>query len=121
MQTCDVATEECCLTTIGASCVSTGACNGAALSCTDSANCTSGEVCCAELRGGPPKATCAATCGGGGVVLCNTSADCPNMESCDPTPLAVKVCRGGGGPGGGGGGGPGGMGGGMGGGPGSGG
>lgn len=107
---CDLTSEECCVP-FGAegSCVPAGTCeNAASFSCSSSAQCDEGEVCCFSGGGGPgtdPSAECAPQCGGGGpngggLQLCETEAECEDGEPCEEAPFGFKVC-GGFGPGGG--------------------
>lgn len=107
---CDLASEECCVP-FGAegTCVATGTCeNAATFTCSSSAQCEEGEVCCFSGGGGPgtdPSAECAPQCGGGGPMggglqLCETAAECEDGEPCEEAPFGFKVC-GGFGPGGG--------------------
>jgi hypothetical protein len=84
--------------------VAPGQCNGLSLTCTGTANCSGGEVCCGSLIGGG--ATCEPSCNGG-YQLCQSDSDCPSGDSCKRTLFGIDICRpahGGGGGGGGGGG-----------------
>jgi len=82
MTMCDAATQQCCGTQGGASCIDTGSdCPGVVLNCSSAANCSGGDVCC--LTGSGPQdaeASCAPTCEGGGpgggLQLCADSAEC---------------------------------------------
>ena len=114
--TCDSTTQDCCVSFqrgAGTSCVAHGTCSGIPLTCTGSANCSGGDVCCASLGGGGASCqpTCAGTGGfGGSFQLCNSDSDCPSGDHCRMSPFGVGICRapgGGGSDGGRGGGGPG--------------
>ena len=95
--TCNAQSQQCCISQQGASCVSTGNCNGGiALSCSSSANCASGEVCCATLGGGTPSAKCASTCGNPpqAIQVCAKKSECKPNQNCIAIPQGqgLKVC-----------------------------
>jgi hypothetical protein len=88
MTTCDAATEQCCGTMGGASCITTGdPCQGVTLNCSSSANCTNGDVCCVSGGPGSAEASCAPACEDppgpvGPIQLCADSAECPPGIDC---------------------------------------
>lgn len=90
---CDSASEQCCASFGGVSCVAKGACTGGTtLDCSSSASCGFGEVCCfGGLGGGTPTATCQLFCAG--IQLCATSAECGPMRTCQPTFGGYRICR----------------------------
>ena len=105
---CDGATQQCCASMNGAKCISPGdPCQGITLTCSSSANCDPGEICCASFGNGPDdaQATCKKECGGpgpgGGVQLCASDAECKNGGKCEQGPGGFFTCHNGG-PGGGG-------------------
>lgn len=95
--TCNVQSQQCCITQQGSSCVSIGNCNGGiALSCTGSASCGKGQVCCATLGGGGANAKCAPSCGNPpqAIQICNAKSDCKPNQNCISVPQVqgLKVC-----------------------------
>jgi hypothetical protein len=118
---CDGATQDCCITVGGgggggsstaggpgggapssAVCTPKGKCDGdIALSCSSTASCASGQVCCANLNADAPTAVCQASCGGGGgggggggvQQLCASDKDCPMGRRCQDTEAGFKFCR----------------------------
>jgi hypothetical protein len=95
--TCNPQSQQCCITQNGSSCVLTGTCNGGiALSCTGSASCAKGQVCCATLGGGGANAKCASSCGNPpqAIQICNSKADCKPNQNCISVPQVqgLKVC-----------------------------
>lgn len=90
MTSCDAATQQCCGTQGGASCIDIGDdCPGVVLSCSSAANCTGDDVCCLSGSGpGDAEAVCAPQCkggggpGGGSIQLCQDSAECPPNIDC---------------------------------------
>ncbi|MEO6420110.1 MAG: hypothetical protein ABIP39_11910, partial [Polyangiaceae bacterium] len=109
MTSCDSATQECCLTVMGGggpmaggTCTAKGACmGGLALTCSSSASCAMGDVCCVNFTQTGGTATCQPSCmgggggggGGGGIQLCATDAECPMGEACSMGPGGFKACR----------------------------
>jgi hypothetical protein len=95
--TCAAATEDCCLSFQGATCVPRGgACQGATLECTGSNNCSIG-VCCGSFGGGGGGAagtTCEPACSGRQVQLCATDQECPEGEQCRSAVVGLSVCSG---------------------------
>lgn len=90
METCNAATQDCCVGLSGAKCVAIGGCGGgSAFLCSDSVSCPSGQVCCAERLGGG--AQCQMGCMG--VVLCATDAECSADQRCVTGLGGVRVCR----------------------------
>jgi hypothetical protein len=87
--TCDSKTQDCCLDA-PAVCAAKGTCTGSVLSCSDTASCTTGSVCCAAVvkddagadagdgggAGSTINAACASSCTKGELQLCATTADC---------------------------------------------
>ena len=122
---CNLATQDCCIQDASgvASCTTKGQCQGVALSCTSSANCVNGEVCCVQLDQGSQAASCQTSCDsgpgggpgdpggdpgdpgdpgggpgdgpGGAFRLCASTAECAKGETCQRTPLGFGVCIGG--------------------------
>jgi hypothetical protein len=94
--------EICCINATGrASCTAAGSCMGSSLSCASKSACSSGQTCCFtyEQEGGAanPFATpsfaaqCQDSCPSTSYVLCTTSADCDNGDTCTAGPYA-KYC-----------------------------
>jgi hypothetical protein len=97
MTTCSSTTQECCVTRTGAtSCTPKGECDGGvAITCNGPEECpVSGDVCCAELGHGTPSVSCTTMAACHGYVLCQSAADCPDMEPCDPGLDGYKYCLG---------------------------
>jgi hypothetical protein len=101
---CDPATQDCCLSNLGARCEARGTCPGPSLSCTSAAACTDGLICCAGVSMGGAGMSldswCAAGCeadGGFTLQLCATESECPDGQQCEVGALGIRVCRGGGG------------------------
>lgn len=98
-QSCDPATQECCVSQNSARCVSKGTCTtGSTLACTSAANCTSG-ICCgtaAQKDGGfgfTVNSTCEQTCTGQGTFqLCQGGSECASGV-CRDTFGNIKTCR----------------------------
>jgi hypothetical protein len=94
-------TQQCCVSMAGAGCVDLGNCQGVTLDCTSAATCADGEVCCAKLNGGIPKAKCSDSCGGGigpgggSVQLCDSDAECA-PKKCVMVFGGFSICQGGG-------------------------
>jgi hypothetical protein len=94
---CDPATEICCATFNGASCIDAGDdCQGAAILCTSAANCGDGEVCCGTFGGGSGQASCTSEpCGEdgpmSGIQLCASDAECPPDRPCVEAPGGVGI------------------------------
>ena len=87
MISCDAATEQCCGTQQGTSCIATGdPCQGITLDCSSAANCDNGQICCLTGGMGMASAQCADMCGGGGpgggLQLCAENAECPPGIDC---------------------------------------
>jgi hypothetical protein len=101
METCNGATQECCVGFSGAKCVAKGGCGGGStFTCSDSASCPSGQVCCASRTGMSGGASCKPTCDMG-LVLCATDAECKDGQRCNTGLGGFKYCgRAGGGDGG---------------------
>ena len=121
--TCSAPAQECCVTAstggssgasgsssgggssgspgVGETCVAKGKCNGdLALSCSSSASCTGGQLCCVDTNGGvgATTATCEATCpttGGRPIQLCATDAEC-KAGTCKASQYGLKICSTGG-------------------------
>ncbi|MBI2390468.1 MAG: hypothetical protein HYV09_12840 [Deltaproteobacteria bacterium] len=91
--TCDSATQVCCATFSGSSCVAKGTCGGASLACSDPSSCAPGQVCCASggPGGGGGSTRCQTTCSG--AVLCATDADCRSGQRCVAAAGGYRVCR----------------------------
>jgi len=85
---CDAATQVCCGTQGGVSCIDIGdPCQGVTLSCTSAANCEGTQICCLTGGMGSASSECADECEGGGgpgggLQLCATSAECPPDIEC---------------------------------------
>jgi hypothetical protein len=95
--TCNSQSQQCCITQQGSSCVAPGKCNnGIALSCTGSANCSNGQLCCATLGGGAASAKCASTCGNPpqAIQICQKKSECKPNQNCIAVPQVqgLKVC-----------------------------
>ncbi len=73
---CDPSTQVCCATQQAVSCTAKGQCMGASFSCTSSANCSNGDVCCGSFQMQSIKATCMAQCGNQQPQLCLTDNEC---------------------------------------------
>ena len=90
--TCNAATQDCCASFTGLTCVAKGTCaGGGTLSCSDSTSCPKGQVCCFGAGGGAPSAKCASTCGG--IQLCKTSLECKFPQTCQPVFGGFRICR----------------------------
>jgi hypothetical protein len=78
---CDSASQVCCITRTGRSCVAPTACTaGDDLACSGTNSCASG-ICCEEATGGTAvRSKCEATCPRGAVQLCTTNADCTGAD-----------------------------------------
>jgi hypothetical protein len=78
---------------IGA-CGAASSCTGYALSCSITADCPSGQVCCGDLGGTPATATCQTSCSSTDDQLCGTVAECPSGDACRGYPYGdgIKVC-----------------------------
>ncbi len=92
-QSCNTGTQVCCVKQQSVSCVPQGTCiGGVPLSCTGSASCSKGQVCCAGQGG----ATCQSSCPNPpqGIQLCNSKADCKPNQNCISIPQGqgLKVC-----------------------------
>lgn len=97
-EVCDPATEICCASMQGTSCIGAAdVCQGATLNCTSAANCPANEVCCAQFNGMSAEATCVATCGGmgpgGGIQLCADTSECPVDTTCEMGFGGFMVCQ----------------------------
>jgi hypothetical protein len=102
-QTCAPPGEVCCVTSAGPSCTAPNGCQGARLACSGPQDCSgTTPVCCGTLNGGSSSGTtCVATgaCGNtttGGSVVCQSSGDCPNTQTCQPlnvAGLSLGICR----------------------------
>jgi hypothetical protein len=91
--TCNAATQDCCASLSGQTCVAKGTCSGGAtIACTDSSACKAGEVCCASGGLGGGGAKCATTCTMG-IVLCATDAECKAPQKCLSGFGGYKTCR----------------------------
>lgn len=89
---CDPATQVCCASFGGSlACVTKGTCGGIPIDCSSSASCPSGDVCCLDIVGGAPKATCVASCPG--FQLCATDAECTPPRACRPLIGPYRSCR----------------------------
>ncbi|MBI2395905.1 MAG: hypothetical protein HYV09_40450, partial [Deltaproteobacteria bacterium] len=92
---CNAATQQCCASFTGVTCVAKGSCSGGTtLSCSSAASCPiPGQVCCFSgiFGGGTPTATCQLFCAG--FRLCASSAECPSGQSCLPTIGGYRICR----------------------------
>jgi hypothetical protein len=89
---CSSATEECCANITGLQCVAKGTCTGGTLSCSSSASCGTGQVCCfGGLGGGSPTASCQFFCVG--IILCATDAECSGSQRCQPAFGGYRTCR----------------------------
>ena len=98
METCALGSEECCIAGGGNfSCVAPGTCQGTSTSCDGPEDCSSAEVCCGSFAG----VSCTDTCEGNSGELCHVPADCstPGDMCCEFGPLSVCApnCNGGGG------------------------
>jgi hypothetical protein len=96
MATCSVETQECCVTRAGgATCTPKGMCDGGvAVTCSGPETCpVSGDVCCAEFGGGAISVSCTTMAACHGYLLCQSEADCPDMEPCDPGFDGYKYCQ----------------------------
>jgi hypothetical protein len=91
---CTAATEECCASFTGLSCVPKGKCGGGTtLGCSSSASCPSPKVCCfTGFGGGTPTAQCQNFCFGG-VQLCASDDECRFGTRCRITFGGYGVCR----------------------------
>jgi len=100
---CDPSTQVCCVTVKGPQniqqqCVANGSCQGSSFSCTGSANCPNGEVCCADFQGGggggSVTTTCKSQCAGGfqEPQLCQSAAECPPGDQCRQIFGGLKAC-----------------------------
>jgi hypothetical protein len=93
---CDPATQDCCVSSLGARCGARGSCPGGTLSCTSPTACTTGQVCCATFgANGALHASCADTCssdGGFAVRLCTSNDHCPEGVACQPSLFGVRTC-----------------------------
>ena len=90
---CDPAVQDCCASFGTFTCVDKGKCTtGAPLSCSSSASCKAGDVCCFSGGfGGAPSATCQPICFT--IQLCQSSAECLGGRRCRPVFGGYKVCR----------------------------
>jgi hypothetical protein len=88
--TCDLATQSCCATLSGFSCISKGGpcVDGITIDCTNAATCGAGQVCCAGFGA----AQCAGDCDRG-FQLCATDAECDG-EPCETGYWGLAVCGG---------------------------
>ena len=93
-ETCNGATQECCVGFSGSKCVAKGGCGGGStFTCSDTASCPSGQVCCAErTSSGGGGASCKTTCSMG-VVLCSKDSECKMGERCVAGLGGFKFCR----------------------------
>jgi hypothetical protein len=60
---------------------------GFAISCDDTADCASGQICCGALSGASAGSRCAATCDSSSFQLCRADAQCPG-KACRPIAAA---------------------------------
>lgn len=98
---CDGNTEICCAGRQGSSCLPAGSdCMGIDVACSSSASCSSGQVCCSEGSFRSLKTVCKQDCGpggqGGSFQLCDSPAECLNMQPCNEAFGGFKICGGGG-------------------------
>jgi hypothetical protein len=97
--TCSPETQECCaIEATGAlSCTAKGACDGGVgVMCSGPKSCpVSGDVCCANIGGGTGgvSVSCTTSMDCHGYLICQSEADCPDMESCETAILGYKICR----------------------------
>ena len=92
---CDPSTQVCCGTQQGASCTPIGQCKGISFSCTSSANCSNGDVCCGSAMGMSIQAKCAPMCGAQQAQLCLNDNECKQPGyTCRSVPQlqGLKVC-----------------------------
>ena len=102
METCNVSTQECCITGGpggggSTACVAEGTCEGTPAACDGPEDC-GGDICCGTFGG----TTCETTCEGqGSAELCHSASDCSASGDmcCDfgPLSLCAASCGGGGG------------------------
>jgi hypothetical protein len=82
--TCNAATQQCCVTWQGASCIAKGAqCQGIVATCDGPEDCNPGQICCGRTWGQNRGLTCTApnACNNGERV-CHLDADCVSGERC---------------------------------------
>ena len=99
MTTCNSATQDCCATRGGGTCIAKGgACDGGVvITCSGPEDCpVSGDICCAEFGGGggTPSVSCTTMTACHGVLLCEKPSDCPDMEMCGMGLEGYKYCVG---------------------------
>jgi hypothetical protein len=97
-ETCDAATQDCCVGTGGASCGAKGSCSGGGtLSCSSSSSCTGGQKCCGGFSGQSFSASCEDSCGSGlgSVQLCESDTECASGK-CQDGIGGIKYCGNGG-------------------------
>lgn len=95
MGPCDSATQVCCATRTGRTCVTVGSCTGDSIACSGSNSCPagSGDVCCEGLAAnGTVRTRCATACPAGSPQLCTTAADCKDGDACRRGPDGYAVC-----------------------------
>lgn len=98
MDKCSAATEDCCISGgAGAACRPRGSCTrGVALSCSSTASCATGQVCCFRASGMGGAATCTTTCSGGRETfrLCETDSECNAGTTCRGVGFgSLRSCR----------------------------
>lgn len=100
---CDAETMDCCVGANSSACVVKGSCEGVTFSCSSSASCAEGQVCCAHVDLGEQRleSTCRESCGGSDgptIQFCVSDSECRNGEVCAESYGLQGVCRGNGGP-----------------------
>lgn len=75
------------------SCTDPNACMGVPVTCSDTASCPMGDVCCGSLVNMMPMVACTpGSCPMGEVELCQMSSECPMGYRCRPFFGGVRIC-----------------------------
>ena len=78
-----------CIPTLGGGCAN----GGAAITCDDASDCTSGQICCADSVGNLPITVCSKSCKDGMDQLCRTNDECKQGGSCEPVDAQPEYSR----------------------------
>jgi hypothetical protein len=93
--TCNVATQDCCVTFSGATCIAKGTqCQGARASCDGPEDCpNAGQICCGISYGPNRGLSCTNGSCNSGERICHLDIDCPSAERCcgDDTIAGMSV------------------------------